>query len=393
MSRDSQIDLLRALCIVGLCFMHVSLSFTSIPYQFDFWPFHSNSPSLTLAGFCAFINSTAVPILFYLAGTSALKYFKGQDSHWFVKRFKKWSVLLILSYLICVIIVDLSIAQFEPRVNWFLVIFPPYAHGFLMNLMHLWFLVILILAEGLSWCIIRLKLVNKISELNPKYFAFALMLFHFLVVFTQKIGYLEAPYFLTVQKIVPGLVFIGYYFLGMIFPPYQLNFKINHGLFALILVAYFTIKYYTLEHYGNTHLFIVKGLTGLETYFDVFHFFNALFESTIVFLCLVYFLSQKIVIEKIKPIVNYVNLNAVAIYIAQIPLIFLFFIGVYLSNISDKHWLSLLKAKPMFNVNAKPLFLEFSFEIQPWLAAFFSFFIIACCLALLIKVKKLIVRN
>ena len=391
--RDNRIDQLRSICIFGIFFMHVSLSFTTIPYQFDFWPFHVSSPSLTLSGLCSFINTTSIPILFYLAGTSALKHFIDGNKGWFLNRLAKWFTLFLISYVCCVIVVDQLISVFEPRVKWYLVVFPPNSKGFLLNLMHLWFLVVLMFSELTAFIFIYLhKRINQIP-INRNQFAFAVFLLHFIVVCCQRIGYLEAPYFFTMNKILPMIVFMGYYFLGMIYPPSSLNIKPNGLLVLCISSAYFGMKYTTLEIYGNTHLFQVSGLVNYAKYDSVLHVVNSLLEASLVFCCLGYYFAKVPFFDKMKSNVDFINRHAILIYILQIPVIFSFFIFIHSIMKLNLQSLKFLHAEPKFNINVNPIELSFLNEIQPWIAAMVSLTIIALLLVIVIKVTKSVLKN
>jgi hypothetical protein len=305
--------------------MHTAITFSHVPALFDYWYFQSNQISIVLTGFCSFANSACMPLFFLLSGIVGRKSAAVSLGQYFLKRVKKWLVVIIVFWpIIAFLVLSAHKLAFNYHLDYWAILFPnslPNKPGVVLpfHQFHLWYLVALLLIES------SMYLVHKVvgmARCNPMFLG-CLILLHASVIYSQNYGYLLTPVFLNCHSIFTILVYLGYYYAGFFIIPENWNQLLNRGsvlriMIITFLIGYFGAKYLLIQNQFHHYPIVIKSIIVL---------LDASMPIAVFFIWAV-FINVKApqqlirILPQLDAIKKYVLNNALWIYLTQIPVVF-----------------------------------------------------------------------
>lgn len=317
---------LRFFCIGAIFLMHTAITYSHVPALFDYWYFQSNQVSIVLTGICSFANSACMPLFFLMSGMVARKSVALNGGRYFLKRVKKWLLILCVFWPVTAYLV---LSAHQGVVNYLLdfslLLFPnslPNQSGFVLpfHQFHLWFLVALLLVELTMYFVYK---AGGLALWRPLVFGF-LILLHAIVIYKQNHGYLLTPVFWDSHSIYSLLVYSGYYVAGFYITPESWNGLFDKVLYPKILsfttlIGYFGAKYLLIQHPFFQYSLIIQFIVVLlDASLPIVVFLMWKFSMKAGIL-------QRLIQENpgLNTIKNVVINHALWIYLIQIPVIFL----------------------------------------------------------------------
>ena len=327
--RETNIDILRCLCIFAVVFIHTTANF-----MVDNYPSVDSKIIMILSIF----TSCAVPLFYMLSGAFLIK-----DKNTDIKKVLRKTLHIYLQLILWTIIYQLMFKFIQHQdIDFVNVIIKSFT---ISQVGHLWFMYPLL---GLY---VLLPLITKLYvNLNDKQKRYLILILCIIptIISTIKIKYndiISLPYFSV------GFPEIGLFVLGKYL--YDKKEICNKKTFILslllIIVGFFLVKYISNFYIDS------QGISHSKPYFD----YNKLPNLMMIVGIFIIMINAKSVSAKLpiklKKIINYIGANTLGIYFIHMIYIYLFptiKIGkIYLTSNSGNFWNMLLGSLFYFAVS------------------------------------------